>query len=100
MLECSCKSRFSFTSQTGKSGYEFSDCRIKVAGDRAAMNVVAREREARTCRKPFFCATMATQHDIGRERIIREATYGANLFSRKSTQSVARAEVMSRDMNG
>ena len=41
-----------------------------------------------------------TQHDIGRERIIREATHRADLFSRKSMQSIARAEVMSRDMNG
>jgi len=73
MLECFCKPRFSFTGETRKFGNEFSDCRIKVAGDRTAMNVASWQREARTCGKALFGAAMATQHDVGRKRIIREA---------------------------
>jgi hypothetical protein len=75
MLVCFCKPRLSFPSQTGKSGYEFADCRIKVAGDRATMNVVSWQREARAGRKPLFCTAMTTQHDLGRERIVRKARH-------------------------
>jgi len=75
MLECFCKPRLSFTGETRKFGHEFSDCRIKVAGDRTAMNVASRKREAGTCGKALFCAAMATQYDVGGERIIREAAH-------------------------
>ena len=56
MLECFCKSRLSFTGETRKFGREFSDCRIKVPGDRTAMNVASRQREARTGGKALSCA--------------------------------------------
>jgi hypothetical protein len=86
MLECFSKPRFSFTREARKFGDEFSDCRIKVAGGRTAMNVASRQREARTGGKALSCAAMATQHHIGRECIVREATHRADLFSRKSVQ--------------
>ncbi len=92
--------RLSFAQEKRKFGHEFSDCDIKVAGDRTAVDVASWQREAGTRGKAFSCAAMATQYDVGRERIIRKATYRANPFSRKSLQCIARGEVMSRDVNG
>jgi hypothetical protein len=43
---------------------------------------------------------VAAQHDFGAQRIIREARYTSNLFARKQAQRVAKAKMMSRDVDG